>query len=104
MGISPPVNQIVRHEKRPDSPVFFRASGGYSCIGGYRVFLVATEGFVYQVVELNHQCIQIMSGKCDQMRPSFPERDQMRPNNLLSLIGPQFCGINLMRYIYLLVP
>jgi hypothetical protein len=27
-GIRPPVNQIVRHEKRPDLPVFFRASGG----------------------------------------------------------------------------
>ena len=27
-GIRPPVNQIFRHEKRPASPVFFRASGG----------------------------------------------------------------------------
>ena len=27
-GIRPPVNQIFRHEKRPDLPVFFRASGG----------------------------------------------------------------------------
>ena len=66
--------------------------------------LVAIEGFVYQVVELNHQCIQIMSGECDQMRPSFPECDQKRPNNLSSRVGPQFCGpqfcgLKRMRYI-----
>ena len=41
----------------------YRASGGYSWTGGYCVFLVAIERFVYQVVELNHRCIQIMSGK-----------------------------------------
>lgn len=41
-------------------------------IGGYRVFLVAIEGFVYQVVELNHRCIQIMSGKCDQVFVCLP--------------------------------
>ena len=68
-GIRPPVNQIFRHEKRPDLPVFFRASGGSLEIGDYRVFLVAIERFVYQVVELYQRCIQIMSGKCDQMRP-----------------------------------
>ena len=47
--------------------------------GGYRVFLVAIEGFVYQAVESNHQCIQITNEKCDQMRPNFEERDQKRP-------------------------
>jgi hypothetical protein len=58
-------------KKDRQSAVFFRASGGFSWAGGYCVFLVAIEGFVYQVVELNHQSIQIMSGKCDQMRPKF---------------------------------
>ena len=48
-------------------------------------FLVAIEGFVYQVVELNQRCIQIMSGKCDQKRPNSEERDQMRPNKLVYL-------------------
>ena len=43
-----------------------RDSGGYSCIGGYRVFLAAIELFVYQVVELYQRCIQIISGKGDQ--------------------------------------
>ena len=39
--------------------------------GGYRVFLVAIEGFVYQAVESNHQCIQITNEKCDRMRPKI---------------------------------
>ena len=37
--------------------------------GGYSVFLVAIEGFVYQDVEFTQRYIQIMNGKCDQMRP-----------------------------------
>jgi len=55
----------------------FCASGGTKCIGGYCVFLEATEGFVYQVVDVFPRCIQIMNGKCDQMRPKLQERDQM---------------------------
>ena len=51
--------------------------------GDYRVFLVAIEGFVYQMVDRTPQCIQIMSGKCDQMRPNFEERDQMRLKTLI---------------------
>ena len=47
-----------------------RASGGYSWTGGYCVFLVAIEGFVYQSVTGAPRCIQIMSGKCDQKRPN----------------------------------
>ena len=42
------------------------ASDGSLKIGGYRVFLVAIEGFVYQVVEITRWCVQIISGKCDQ--------------------------------------
>ena len=57
------------------------ASDGSLKIGGYSVFLVAIEGFVYQVVELSPRCIQITSGKRDQKRPNFEERDQMRPKN-----------------------
>ena len=54
--------------------------------GGYSVFLVAIEGFVYQEVEFTQRYIQIMNGKCDQMRPIFQERDQMRPKILQSLL------------------
>ena len=38
--------------EKPDSSFNFRASGGYIWTGGYRVFLVAIEGFVYQVVAI----------------------------------------------------
>ena len=31
------------------------------------MFLEATEGFVYQVVDVFPRCIQIMNGKCDQI-------------------------------------
>ena len=46
-----------------------RAPGGCVVIGVYRVFLVAIDCFVYQVVVITQRCIQIMSGKRDQMRP-----------------------------------
>ena len=42
------------------------ASDGSQITGGYRVFLVAIELFVYQVVEFCQRCIQIISGKGDQ--------------------------------------